>query len=304
MPGPVPQYVLFDNSALNYISGQPQHGSQLAEVDRKVLVDTVRGSVAAGDAVAVVNYAALGELAGLYFKDRARFDLVRDFLFKDWAVRVLRPTFDSKVQPLRTRMEVLAKAKVPMVQALYWGAEWKHLRKIFQKGKRKALDLIAKDSKARKGRFAAGQKTDRDKAIEELAEAGQDWSAEFAGWETDPKTVVDEWTEFEMNHNRTFYGLPVDKTRWPAPRDFVSLWFARGYVTARLRDIFGEGRKATDGGDLYDNIYFEDAAYSDVFVTGDETLARRGRSLGLSSPRILLTEEWVADVLKGRPSGG
>ena len=78
----------------------------------------------------------------------------------------------------------------------------------------------------------------------------------------------------------------------------MSLWFARGYVVARLREIFGEGRKATDGGDLYDNIYFEDAAYSDVFVTGDEALARRGRSLRLTSPRILLTEEWV--TLLGR----
>jgi hypothetical protein len=40
----------------------------------------------------------------------------------------------------------------------------------------------------------------------------------------------------------------------------------------------------------------EDAAYSDIFVTGGETLARRGRSLRLLSPRILLTEEWVAEL--------
>ena len=172
----------------------------------------------------------------------------------------------------------------------------------FSEGKRNALDLFVTDARARKRRFAAGQKTDREEALEELAAAGQDWKAEFVGWETDPKIVVDEWTAYEMNRNRRFYGLPVDKERWPAPRDFVSLWFARGYVTARLREIFGEGRKATDGADLYDNIYFEDAAYSDVFVTGDETLARRGRSLGLSSPRILLTEKWVAEVLKGQPS--
>ena len=172
----------------------------------------------------------------------------------------------------------------------------------FLESKRNALDILTKDSRARKDRFAADQKTDRVKAVEELAEAGQDWSAEFVGWETDPKVVVDEWTAYEMSRNRRFYGLPVDTSRWPAPRDFVSLWFARGYATARLRDIFGEGRRATDGGDLFDNIYFEDAAYSDVFVTGDETLARRGRSLRLSSPRILLTEEWVAEVLKAQSS--
>jgi hypothetical protein len=109
----------------------------------------------------------------LYFKDRARFDLVRGFLFNDWAVRVLRPTFDDKVQPLRIKMEVLANGKVPMTQALYSGAEWKHLRKSFHEGKRNALDLLAKDARARKGRFAAGQKTDREKAVEELAAAGQ-----------------------------------------------------------------------------------------------------------------------------------
>jgi hypothetical protein len=303
MAGAVPQYILFENSALNSISGQPQHGSQLGEGDRKLLVDVVRGAVAAGDTVAVVNIAALSEVAGLYFKDRARFDLVRDFLFKDWEVRLLRPTFDAKVQPLRTKMEVLAKGKVPMAHALYSGVEWKHRRKIFLEGKRNDLDMLARDSKARKDRFSAGQKTDREKAVEELAEAGQDWSAEFAGWEGDPKVVVDEWTQFEMNRNRRFLGLPADRSRWPAPRDFVSLWFARGYVTARLRDIFGEGRKATDGGDLFDNIYFEDAAYCDVFVTGDQTLARRGRSLRLSSPRILLTEEWVAEILRKHASG-
>lgn len=299
----MPKYVLFDNSALNYISGQPQHGSRLPEVDRQALIEIVRGSVAAGSTVVVVNIAALGELAGLYFSDRARFDLVRDIIFNDWAVRVLRPTFDGKVRPLRTAMEVSVAGKVPMPQALYSSSEWKHMRKVFQTAKGNALDLFAKDASARKGRFAAGQKTDREKAVEELAAAEQDWTAEFVGWETDPKAVVDEWTAFEMNRNRRFYGLPADKSRWPAPRNFVSLWFARGYVCARLRDIFGEGRKATDGGDLYDNIYFEDAAYSDVFVTGDETLARRGRSLLLSTPRILLTEEWVAEMLREQPSG-
>jgi hypothetical protein len=61
----VPQYVLFDNSTLNYIAGQPQRGFQLGEVDRKLLVDVVRGSVAAGEEVVVMNTAALGELAGL-----------------------------------------------------------------------------------------------------------------------------------------------------------------------------------------------------------------------------------------------
>ena len=97
----VSQYVLFDNSALNYISGQPQHGSQLEEGDRKLLVEVVRGSVAAADTVAVVNIAALGELAGLYFKDRARFDLVRDLLFKDWDVRVLASS--ESLRPSRVK---------------------------------------------------------------------------------------------------------------------------------------------------------------------------------------------------------
>jgi hypothetical protein len=56
--GPVPQYVLFDNSALNYIAGQPQRGFQIGEVDRTLLVDVVRGSVAAGEKVVVMNAAA------------------------------------------------------------------------------------------------------------------------------------------------------------------------------------------------------------------------------------------------------
>src|SRR5580704_14232795 len=119
----VPQHVLFDNSALNYISGQPQHGSQLADGDRGLVIEVVRASVAAGHAVAIVNLAALGELAGLHFKDPVRFALVWNFLFKSWAVRVLRPTFDAKVQPLRIKMELDAKGKVPMAQAFYSGVE-------------------------------------------------------------------------------------------------------------------------------------------------------------------------------------
>ena len=213
---------------------------------------------------------------------------------------MLRPPFDGKVQPLRTRMEVLAKGKVPTAQALYSGAEWKHVRKVFLEGKRNALDLLAKDAMARKALFAASQKTDREKTLEELAAAGQNWSAEFAGWETDPKLVVDEWTLFAMNQDRKFYGLPADKARWPPPRDFVSLWHARGYVVARLREISARAARQPMAVTSR-QLYFEDAAYSDVFVTGDEALARRGRSLRLSSPRILLTEEWVADVL-GSPT--
>jgi hypothetical protein len=64
--------------------------------------------------------------------------------------------------------------------------------------------------------------------------------------------------EFEMSRNRKFYGLPADMSRWPRPRDFVSLWHARGYVAARLRELFGEGRRCNDGGDLYDNMLASD----------------------------------------------
>ena len=45
-----------------------------------------------------------------------------------------------------------------------------------------------------------------------MADAGQDWSAEFKGWESDPQAVVDEWTACEMNRNRRFYGLPMDSS--------------------------------------------------------------------------------------------
>jgi hypothetical protein len=70
---------------------------------------------------------------------------------------------------------------------------------------------------------------------------------------------------------------PLDKGCEEAPT-----WTWRAVIASRCRGV---------------------GAQVDVFVTGDETLARRGRSLRLSAPRILLTEEWVAEVLKGSPSG-
>jgi hypothetical protein len=61
---------------------------------------------------------------------------VRNFLFNEWAVRVLRPMFDSKVQPLRAKMEVLAMGKVPMTQALYSGQlHWTFSRRTARRGR-------------------------------------------------------------------------------------------------------------------------------------------------------------------------
>jgi len=44
-------------------------------------------------------------------------------------------------------------------------------------------------------------------------------------------------------------------------------------------------------------MYCEDAAYADVLVTGDDGLARRGRSLCLTALRILLTEDWGEAIM-------
>jgi hypothetical protein len=288
--------VLFDNSALNHLSGQKVRGVEIDGSDRERVIDVVRGKVAREELVVITSVACIGELAGLYFADRSRFDLVCKFLFEAWDARILRPTHDEKVKPLRIAMELAVKGRVPVEHAVYSGKDWKHIRRAFLEGKRQTMDRYERDAKARKRRYTQQEKQTREGAKADLAAADQDWTAEFDGWEVDPKKVVDEWTAYEMNLNRRFYGLPKDPALWPKPRDFVSLWHARGYQAARVREIIGHNRKI-DGGDLFDAVYFEDAAYADVLVTSDDGLARRGRSLWLSSPRILLTEEWVREML-------
>jgi hypothetical protein len=120
--------------------------------------------------------------------------------------------------------------------------------------KRSILDTLATDAAARRKKYAQGERERRAQAIQELATHSQKWDAEFAGWDASRSAVVDEWTLFAMQKHHRFYGLPSDPARWPKPRDFVTLWYARAYHVARLQEL-GEGRRCDDdGADLYDGM--------------------------------------------------
>jgi hypothetical protein len=291
MIAPERQVVLFDNSALNHLFGQSPH------IDEGMRVAVIERMKATAPTVVALNAGLLGEVAGLFFSNRARFDQVSRLLFQTCDWHVVRPAFDDKVRPVRVAMEVQLRGRVPWERVIHPRRETKWMAAAFLDGKRSKLDVLARDASDRKKKFAVGERERRAEAEKELAEGGQRWDAEFKGWEADPSTVVDEWTLFDMRKNPRFYGLPADEERWPKPRDFVTLWFSRAYQVARLHEIFGENRKADDGSDLYDGMYFQEAAYADVLVTGDRRLAGRVKALRLATPRILSTEEWVAELI-------
>jgi hypothetical protein len=288
---PVRSVLHFDNSALNHLFEQ---APAVDENMRRAVVDHMK---AGRSTVIAIHAALLGEVAGLFFSNRARFDRVARFLFDTCNWQVLRPAFDDKGNPIRVALEIQCHGRPPWEKIVHSRRETKWIAAAFTDGKRSTLDKLARDASLRKRKYAAKELERRAEAEKRMLESGQKADAEFTGWAKDPSGVVDEWTRFDMHKNPRFYGLPADATQWPSPRDFVTLWFSRGYQVARLRDIFVENHRCDDGGDLFDGMYFQEAAYADVFVTGDRRLARRARSLRMIAPRILSTEEWVAEVL-------
>jgi hypothetical protein len=291
-----PQVLLFDNSALNHLFGQLP---QIDEPTRAVVIERLRASGTRGETIFLLTESLLGEVAGLFFSRADRFALIARFLFQTCEWRFLRPARDEKERtgPGRFAMELHHRGRAPWDAVTFPRRRARWFADAFLGPKRSILDKLAIDAATRKKKYAAGERERRAQAIQELAEHTQKWDAEFAGWETDPSTVVDEWTAFAMQKHHRFYGLPSDRSRWPKPRDFVTLWYARAYHVARLREVLGDGRKCDDGADLYDGMYFDDAAYADVLVTGDQTLQRRAESLRLARPRVVLTEAWVAELL-------
>jgi hypothetical protein len=287
------QHVLYDNSALNWLFGQ---SPTLTGAKREAFVARVAGATSAAEVRTILNVPLIGEVAGLFFAREERFASVARFLYETCDGRLIKPPVDANGAMLRLAMERERRGRVPHEHVFYTRHDTKWQRRAFLEGGRAALDRVAGDATARKKRFVVEEGRRREDALAAIKKTGQPWDAEFRGWDTDPQAVVDEWTRYEMERNPKYYGLPRDRARWPKPREFVTLWYARAYHAARLKEI-GEGRKFDDGGDLYDGAYFEDAAYADVFVTGDDAIERRARSVRITAPRVLRPEVWVAEVL-------
>ncbi len=162
--------------------------------------------------------------------------------------------------------------------------------------KRDGIDKLAADARTRKDSFAQSERTRKAEVDAELKAVGQTWADEFRGWDTDPHAVIDEWTLHEMTMHPSTYGLPPERSAWPKPSELPTLWYARAYNVARLKEI-GEGRAHDERGDLYDGIYFQDAAYADIFVTEDDAIHRRAKLARVTHPRFLRTAEWVTEGL-------
>jgi hypothetical protein len=165
------------------------------------------------------------------------------------------------------------------------------------KRKRDALEKLAAQARRAKDAFKHGERTRKAEADAELHAKGGKWTDVFRPWQADPHAVIDEWTLHDMTRHPSSYALPRDRAAWPSPRELPTLWYARAYHVARLKEI-GEGRACDDRGDLYDGMYFQDAAYADFLVTGDDAIIRRAQSARITQPRILRALEWVKEMIR------
>jgi hypothetical protein len=280
------QWVLLDNSAVNALFGQS------ALVDGATRDRALARLKAANDTYEVgivLTFPLLEEVAGIMRRDRERFRRSAEALWTLGDSFLIRPSVE------RFAIEARKRRKLRPYEVFYPRAQVVPLRQAFlddealvEGGDEHAYQV--------KRQYEADEKSRRVEALAELAAHAQTWQAELGGDDRDWHAVVDEWTLFEMRRSPAFYGLPPDESDWPMPRDFVTLWYARAYTVARLIEVLGEGRKI-DGGDLYDALHFEDAAYADVFVTNDDGLHRRAAKYALPSPRLVRAEAWIAEVL-------
>ncbi len=293
----MPQHVLFDNSALNYLFGQCDQ----AEVPRCIEVrERLVKRVQAGATALLINRALIGEVAGIHFAakelSQARFAPIATFLFQSCNGLFLGPFLGEDLRA-RFDAEVRHGGRAPLDQLLMQSKLRKWIRNAFLKEQTSRLRRFSNEANATKAAFTSDELVRRDAVNSELGFRGQRWNDEFPRWKTDPHGVIDAWTQFEMDHWPRAYSLPWDKSRWPEPRNLVTLWTSRAYHAARLWLVENEGMRVDSRGDLYDGAYFQDSAYADAFVTNDKTLLRIATSAKMPEGRFVRVDEWVERML-------
>lgn len=290
-------YLLFDNSALNHLFGQ---SPRFDEATQRAVTTRLADGVRSGVLTVLVNLPLLGELAGLYFsrKDEKheRFSRAVRFLFDAGKGRLMLP-LDQQGLRLRFGMEVAARGKAPYEQLLHVPRAQRWVAEAFRQGKRDAIDKMAAEARSRKDAFVEAERARKAEVDARLEALGGSWSAVFRDWDADPQAVIDDWTLSDMTKYPALYGLPDDRNAWPKPRELPTLWYARAYNVARLKEI-GEGRAHDERGDLYDGIYFQDAAYADMLITEDDAIHRRATLARVTHPRFLRTAEWVNEMTR------
>jgi hypothetical protein len=290
-------YILFDNCALNHLFGQSPAFDDAA---RSGITERLAAAVKGGALTVLVNLPLLGELAGLYFSrkdpNHERFRRAVQFVFEAGQGKVMQPLDQASLQ-LRFGLEVAARGKAPYEALLVTGRRDRWVVDAFLGAKRDPMHKLAAEAGKRKDAFAQSERTRKAEAEAELKALGGKWTDVFKDWDADPQAVIDDWTLHDMNKHPSMFALPSDRTAWPKPRELPTLWYARAYTVARLKEI-GEGRAPDERGDLYDGIYFQDSAYADIFVTDDDGIHRRAQSARITHPRILRLAEWTAEIIR------
>jgi hypothetical protein len=268
------------------------------EPTRKAVRQRVASDVRKHVTTVLINQAILGDVAGVFASPkqgaRTRFNAIAAFLFQDCAGVLFAP-FDLVGLKHRFRHEVEARGKAPHEKHLLRGRQYRWVPEAFLRGKASILHRLADDARQRKDTFVQEEQQVKQAVEVQMKAVGGAWPDAFRGWDADPHAMVDDWTLDEMKMHPGSYGLPSDRTSWPGPRGLPTLWYARAYTAARLKEI-GEGRSHTERGDLYDGVYFQDGAYADILVTEDEAIHRRARSARIAIPRVMRTADWISDL--------
>ncbi len=126
--------------------------------------------------------------------------------------------------------------------------------------------------------------------IETKAKAGtaeqKQWRADFLGklqqqfagvepeeitrqWWGYPEARFQSWARDYMESSKAHFGLPDDRSKWPAPGDLPTIRAMIISYMARLFLNFAEHRKISDG-DRHDSHHYAAASYADVLVTEDK----------------------------------
>lgn len=90
-------------------------------------------------------------------------------------------------------------------------------------------------------------------------------------WWRDPEAQFQSWASDYMESSRAHFGLPEDRSRWPAPGDLPTIRAMIISYMARLFLNFAEHRKISDG-DRHDSHHYAAASYADILVTEDKAL--------------------------------
>jgi hypothetical protein len=102
--------------------------------------------------------------------------------------------------------------------------------------------------------------------------------------------------DVQKNLENGAYGLPSDKSRWPASDRVPSLWNLYSILWAYRYVNLGNASLKERPSDAPDILIYRDTAYADVFVTDDARLKRYVDVCPQPRATVMTLDAWLATV--------